>query len=574
MAKAAPAIERLLRFAGISALVLALHACAAAPDRARSGATTEAAVASSGHDSSDDEICASAADCLTRARSHAGQAQRSRRALEVAWHWQRCAESATRSLQHDGDATVRDAAARWASHCSGQLLSMAPRRQGLRVQDGRARIAGLDLVVERRVVSAHLAREFRLIRSADIPGHDAIAQADNGFGVPVALMSARCEDSPVCRLLPLEGVFRSATAWIEPGDGNVPARLVLVEPEDRPRIRLGSNDLALASDRGAFYDWGVRASSLRRLGILALFGDPQVGERAGVYLLDDYDPDKRPLVMIHGLGSNPLIWARLSQAVWSDPQLDARFQVWHVVYPTNAPTLVLRRRLHEHLDAAWRLLDPEGDDPARRDLVLVGHSLGGVLARLLAADSGEALWSAAFAVSPAQLQGDATDVDAITATFRFQPYPGVRRVVMLAAPHRGSPKAESGLARVVRALVGRRTPELDVLRQVARLQPTAIHASVRDAFLRARINSVVTLQPSQPVRRAGEALLPAPGIAWHTIAGSRGGEDPPGDGVVPLDSALLPGAASTLVVDAGHRLTDDPRVITEVLRILREHVAH
>jgi hypothetical protein len=45
---------------------------------------------------------------------------------------------------------------------------------------------------------------------------------------------------------------------------------------------------------------------------------------------------------------------------------------------------------------------------------------------------------------------------------------------------------------------------------------------------------------------------------------------PPGDGVVPLESALLPGSASTLVIDSGHNVHMHPQAIAEVLRILRE----
>ena len=65
--------------------------------------------------------------------------------------------------------------------------------------------------------------------------------------------------------------------------------------------------------------------------------------------------------MIHGLGASPLVWARLSNAVWGDADLRARFQVWHVVYPTEAPLLVARRRVKGYLDAGWQVLDPERD---------------------------------------------------------------------------------------------------------------------------------------------------------------------------------------------------------------------
>ena len=83
--------------------------------------------------------------------------------------------------------------------------------------------------------------------------------------------------------------------------------------------------------------------------------------------------------MIHGLGSNPLIWARLSNAVWGAADLLARFQIWQVVYQTDVPLLAARLHVHDYLEDAWHMLDPGGDAPARSGAVLVGHSLGGEL---------------------------------------------------------------------------------------------------------------------------------------------------------------------------------------------------
>jgi pimeloyl-ACP methyl ester carboxylesterase len=102
-----------------------------------------------------------------------------------------------------------------------------------------------------------------------------------------------------------------------------------------------------------------------------------------LYLLDAYDPNKHPVVMIHGLGGSPLVWARLSNEIRSCPDLQARFQVWHVLYHASAPMLVIRRRVQRYLDDTWHDLDPEGVAPARSGMVLIGHSLGGVVARML-----------------------------------------------------------------------------------------------------------------------------------------------------------------------------------------------
>jgi len=225
------------------------------------------------------------------------------------------------------------------------------------------------------------------------------------------------------------------------------------------------------------------------------------------------------------------------------------------------------------LDTVWNVLDPEADDPARSGVVLVGHSLGGVLSRMMCVNSGDVLWSAAFTVPPEALRGDPADLALLHSVFRFEPYPGVSRAIFLAAPHRGSPRADEWLGRLFRKLVGRRVPELQALRRLTLENPDAVREELREAYLQASVNSITSLQTLQPVRRAGETLMPVAGIPYHTIAGALPGRKPETDGVVPLASALLPGAASTLVVESDHQVYENAAAVAEVLRILREDLA-
>jgi pimeloyl-ACP methyl ester carboxylesterase len=336
-------------------------------------------------------------------------------------------------------------------------------------------------------------------------------------------------------------------------------------------VTIGSHRLALASDTSAAYAWGMQVSKLERVGLWGLVGGKEVGQRAGLYLLEDYDPSKCPLVMIHGLGSNPLIWSRVTNAVWGAQDLRERFQIWQIIHPTDAPLLVARLHVQDYLDEAWRLLDPGGDAKARSNAVLVGHSLGGVVARLLCADSGEVLWNAAFLVAPQALDADEADLQLIRRIFFFAPYAGVSRAIFLAAPHQGSPSAATVLGRLTGDLVGWRTREVQALRRIALRNPQAVRPELLQAFEQGWLNSITTLQSAQPVRRAAQSLMPPAGFAFHTIAGVLSGRRTASDGIVPLDSAMLPGAASSLVVESGHRVHEHPAAVAEIVRILREH---
>ena len=491
-------------------------------------------------------------------------------------HWTHCAVSAYRALGA-AEAAVAAEAAALATRCTDAFLKLALRPSSRRWSQGPMRLGDTELTVELRGLSPYLEGPLALARAQDVPVDlfGGERHASPGFGVPLVVVTPRCQDRPLCQLLPPEGVFRWATAWIEaePEDNPSAPRLVIADPLAAGPLVVGDRRYPLALDTSAFYARGVSTSKLRQLALWGLLGDDQVGRRAGLYLLEDYDPNKRPVVMIHGLGSSPLAWARLSNALWGSPDLRARFQIWHLVYQTNAPLLVTRRRLQGYLDAAWQVLEPEGDDPARAGMVLIGHSLGGVLSRMLCVASGEVLWWAAFTVPPETLRGDPADLEAVESTFRFQPYPGVSRAIFIAAPHRGSPTADRWVGRLFRTLVGRRVPEMQSLGRIASENPEAVREELRATYQQADLNSIATLQTSQPVRRAGETLLPAAGIPYHTIAGVLPGRQPATDGVVPLASALLPSATSTLVVESGHNVHQSAAAVAKVLRILRADLA-
>lgn len=497
---------------------------------------------------------------------HAQRARHDRAAIEASVH---CAMDAYRALDAD-DTPTRDAASAMATECTTSFLLRATGGSPRRFSEGATTFGATTLDVEFRGLSPYLQPPLNAILADRVSMrlYGGVRHVQSGFGVPMAVLTPRCTQAPLCRLLPPEGVFRGVTAWIE-SDESRRARLVFGNPLAAPALIRGNHGHPLAIDTSASYAWGARTSKLNRLGILGLFGGKEVGRRAGLYLLEDYDPGKQPLIMIHGLGSSPLIWARLSNAVWGDPDLRRRFQVWHLVYRTNAPLLVTRHRVQTYLDDAWRILDPEGDDPARSGVVLVGHSMGGVVARMLSVNSGNLLWNAAFLVPAGALHGDTDDLRTVQQTFLFHSYPGVQRAIFIAAPHRGSPTTTRWFGRLARVIVGRRTPEIQALQRVARQNPEAVHPEVRPIYQRGAVNSISTLERAQPVRQAGEALMPIAGIPYHTIAGSLPGRTPLTDGVVPLQSAYLDGAASTLVVPSGHDVQQSPEAIQEVLRILR-----
>jgi pimeloyl-ACP methyl ester carboxylesterase len=275
--------------------------------------------------------------------------------------------------------------------------------------------------------------------------------------------------------------------------------------------------------------------------------------------------------MIHGLGSSPLIWARLTNRILASADLRARYQVWQVVYPTNTPLLLNRWIVQHLLDTAWATLDPKGTDPSRKGLVLIGHSMGGMISRMLCEYSGETIWQAAFTVPPDQLRGNPEDLARLGHIFFFSPYPGVAKAIFLATPHAGSPLSDQFIGHLALMLVHAKTPELDGLQRIALANPDGINKAVLAGYRGEAITSITTLRATEPVARAEQSLVPVAGIDYYTIAGSVPGLREPGDGIVPLKSAIIPGAKATYIVNSGHQVQDNEEAIADILGILRGH---
>ena len=291
--------------------------------------------------------------------------------------------------------------------------------------------------------------------------------ASPGYGVAMVGWQPRCNDKPICTLDPPEGVTRALTAWVEPGDDGIP-QLVVSGARKRRQVTIGDRTVPLAMDFSATYAALFDRSHVNRLALWNLIGGRQFAMREGLYLLEDYDPAKTPVIMVHGLGRSPMVWAKLTNLIDGDPDLRARYQVWHVVYPTNTPLLLNRLTVQHMLDRAWHILDPDNTAPAHHDVVMIGHSMGGVVSRLLVSESDDVVWKAVFDIPPAQLQGSPEDIATIDALFRFHPYPGITRAIFLASPHMGSPYVNNVIGWLALRVVHAHAPELDALQRITK----------------------------------------------------------------------------------------------------------
>ena len=161
-------------------------------------------------------------------------------------------------------------------------------------------------------------------------------------------------------------------------------------------------------------------------------------EPTGLSLPHPYVCGKMPVVFVHGLGARPASWRRMIEALAADPAIDCRFQFWTFGYATGNPIPYSGYLLRRDLDEVRRRLDPDKSDPAFDRMVLVGHSMGGLLCKMIAVDSGHRLWRAVSDRPVGEMRGEEGDLKLVCDCLFFRAHPGVRRVIYIATPHRGS----------------------------------------------------------------------------------------------------------------------------------------
>ncbi len=285
------------------------------------------------------------------------------------------------------------------------------------------------------------------------------------------------------------------------------------------------------------------------------------------------------MVLVHGLLSSPLTWMPVFNDLRADPALRDRFQFWFYFYPTGDPYLATAADLRRDLEALRADLDPDHKDAALDRMVLVGHSMGGLISKLMTVDSGDDFWRLVSDRPFDDLALQPAAREELRRIFFFQREPCVRRVIFLGTPHHGSKLSPSPLGRLADDVV--RLP--DGLMSAAKEAASADPGQPQLRRLERIPTSVDLLAPNSP---ALELLASRPhpdGVHYHSVVGVvpssqtlwervLGGPSEAGDGVVPYVSAHLDDAESELIVPADHfHVHQHALAVLEIRRILLEH---
>lgn len=387
-----------------------------------------------------------------------------------------------------------------------------------------------------------------------------------GLGVPlVGQRDRKPERKAEMEWNPERGVALAATCVARFSRGGV--ELEIVDPMRKDQVKIHGRARMLAADFTAPLAFSFGGANDLLLGIRNLFNVSVGMEDAGIFLAGPFDPNRIPVVLIHGLSSSPIVWRNVVSEAMRDPVIRRNYQFWYAYYPTGAPMIFSAELIRSDIALIRRQGDPRGTARASRQMTLVGYSMGGVIARILTTNMGDRLWNTLTDVPFNEVKFEKADRETIRNAIIWRAVPGVDRVIFIATPHRGTRMADASFAHFASRLI--QLPG-DILQLQQRAFHTLWYVLRENVTLPDRATGINGLSKGSPLFLAMEDAPFAPGVKYNSIVGDRGRGDSPdsSDGIVGYWSSHLAGAESELIVPTGHDAQASPQTEAEIRRIL------
>jgi pimeloyl-ACP methyl ester carboxylesterase len=457
-----------------------------------------------------------------------------------------------------------------------------PDGESVEVESGSRRLpfGNLDVTVDPRslVWSGYKMSRFVAVGEFKVRGvlnryHQA------GIGAPLAAELTAIGDGPEAEAarkripprlkVPVTALLRLPNVFEGLASGQMQGEIEIYAADVAETAEVGGRRVPLELEPTAALAYQLEGAPIWDTELASFFSALRPPSPVSLGMLHPYRPGKVPVVLIHGTASSPARWADMVNELQNDPKLKDRIDFWLFTYNTSNPILLSASELRTSLRRILSELDPLGRDPALRQVVLIGHSQGGLLARLMVTDSGERFWAATTEVPFEQVKARPETRELIERTIFFQPLPFVSRVVFVCTPHQGSFRSSSLVLGLLRRLI----------RLPATLRSSAHDLSAQNESLGGQVlsdvpNAVENMRPGHRFVKTLSASPIAPGVSVHSIVAVPEAGPPAGqtDGVVAYESAHLEGVGSEKIVRSHHSAQGNPATILEVRRILYEHL--
>jgi pimeloyl-ACP methyl ester carboxylesterase len=416
----------------------------------------------------------------------------------------------------------------------------------------------------------------------------------HGLGVPLIAVRRSYKDEPVGAKYYPPGLSFPVTALLRPqNDGNLPAAqnlshkqcvLELYDPLTTTETVVNRRLVPLEGDLTTPLAYFLSRPELDSLATAGLLRPETLLELSksrprqimGLYMVQPYEPGKIPVVLVHGLWSSPMTWMEMFNDLRSSPEIRDQYQFWFYLYPTSQPFWLSAMNLRHDLAEVRKELDPNRQEPALDQMVLVGHSMGGLVSELQTLPSGDDFWRLVSKEPLDQVKADPAVRDKLAQTFYFQPNPSIRRVITIATPHHGSTFSNQTTQWLLEKLINLPT---DLINSQQKLFLDNPGVFVDGSLVKVN-RSIDSLSPGSPVFPVMLAAHRPPWVKYHNIIGEVPSQwwlsaiAKQSDGVVTKESAHVEGEVSEIVVPADHSTVHaHPLAVLEVRRILLEHLA-
>ncbi|MEN8624519.1 esterase/lipase family protein [Psychrobacter proteolyticus] len=237
----------------------------------------------------------------------------------------------------------------------------------------------------------------------------------------------------------------------------------LYNPYQTESVNILNDDYPLAANFSAGYGLWLSENQLDGVGYLNLITRQPDAQLPKLFMLEPYDPDKRVLIMLHGLASSPATWVNLTNDILNDDKLRDNYQVWQIFYPTNLPILENRYQIQQLINSTYQQTDPNGQNRASRNSVIISHSMGAIIARMMLSDENlvddlDKLNDKDILSSNEKQQirnalKTSFGEDELKERFELQALLQVDTAVFLSAPFRGTDYADRWFTRALRRIV-------------------------------------------------------------------------------------------------------------------------
>jgi pimeloyl-ACP methyl ester carboxylesterase len=392
-----------------------------------------------------------------------------------------------------------------------------------------------------------------------------------GMGLPLIAVNSKAKVLSGERVIPLTAFLRIEGDGGEIARGTARAELELYDTFDNTELIVNGRTVPMETDSTAPIAYAldnpdIWSAGLRRFLLIEEEIQPHL------VMLQPYVQGRIPVVFVHGTASDLVWWAEMLNTLRSDPVLQKRYQFWFFRYNSSRTVVDSAAALREVLTQKRRELDPDSHDPAMDQMVVIGHSQGGLLAKQTVVRTEDKLWLSLSDTSFDEMDIQPEGKELIQKWLFFEPLPFVKQVVFISTPHRGSFLAADWIR--------------NAIRRIASLPITTIKGAASILSLEGKLRlpsglegrmptSLDSMSPNNKSLMVLADIPIEPGVTSHSIIAIKGDDDPVegNDGVVEFKSAHLDGVVSEFIVRSEHSCQEHPFTIEEVRRILLEHLA-